>query len=368
MLRGSSDAPWDLDLVRGEHYVSPRLWQLLGRPHSDIAADPVLTQGLLHPDEQAALAQQLRAALAGHGDSFEAELRLRHQAGHFVPLLARGYILRDAQGRALRLSGTCVDLTERHRAEAEVRELNASLERRVAERTLALEQANHELEAFSYSVSHDLRAPLRAVDGLAALLQQDHDEALGDQGRERLRLLRASAMRMTGLIHDLLEFARTARQTPRRTQVPVAALVRHCLEEFRGEIDIRAIAVTLGELPDASADPTLLRQVFVNLLGNAVKYTRRQPQARIEVGIETQQGQVVYVVRDNGTGFDMRHAKKLFGVFQRLHADAEFEGSGVGLAIVDRIVRRHGGRVWAQAMPGEGAAFFFTLGPAPAAD
>ncbi|OGB06457.1 MAG: hypothetical protein A3E25_00410 [Burkholderiales bacterium RIFCSPHIGHO2_12_FULL_69_20] len=366
MLRGSSDAPWDLDLLRGERYVSPRLWQMLGRAQIDTTPDPVLAQGLLHPDEQAALAQQLRAALEGHGDTFEAELRLRHQAGHFVPLLARGYILRDAQGRALRLSGTCVDLTERHRAEAEVRELNASLERRVAERTLALEQANHELEAFSYSVSHDLRAPLRAVDGLAALLQQDHDAALNDQGRERLRLLRASATRMAGLIHDLLEFARTARQTPRRTQVPVAALVRHCLEEFRGEIDARAVAVEIGALPDCSADPTLLRQVFVNLLGNAVKYTRRQPQARIEVGTETQQGQVVYVVHDNGTGFDMRHAKKLFGVFQRLHADVEFEGSGVGLAIVDRIVQRHGGRVWAQAAPGEGATFYFTLGP-PAA-
>lgn len=366
MLRGSSDAPWDLDLVRGERYVAPRLWQMLGRAPGDSAADPVLAQGLLHPDEQAVLAQQLRDALEGRGETFETELRLRHQDGHFVPLLARGYILRDDQGRALRLSGTCVDLTERRRAEAEIRELNASLEHRVADRTLALEQANHELEAFSYSVSHDLRAPLRAVDGLAALLLQEHGEVLGDKGRERLHLLRSSAMRMAGLIHDLLEFARTARQTPRRTRVPVGALVRHCLEEFRGEIDARAIVVIIGEMPECSADPTLLRQVFVNLLGNAVKYTRRQPQPRIEVDTDTQQGQVVYCVRDNGTGFDMRHAKKLFGVFQRLHADAEFEGSGVGLAIVDRIVQRHGGRIWAQATPGEGAAFYFTLGPAPA--
>lgn len=368
MLRGSSDAPWDLDLVRGEHYVSPRLWQMLGREPGDSAADSALTQGLLHPDEQATLAQQVSAAIEGRGETFETELRLRHQDGRFVPLLARGYILRDAEGRALRLSGTCVDLTERHLAEAKIRDLNASLERRVAERTRALEQANHELEAFSYSVSHDLRAPLRAVDALAALLQQESGESLNDQGRERLRLLRASAMRMAGLIHDLLEFARTARQTPRRTQVPVVALVRHCLEEFRSEIDARHIEVIIGEMPDCSADPTLLRQVFVNLLGNAVKYTRRQPQPRIEIGTDTERGQVAYCVRDNGTGFDMRHAKKLFGVFQRLHADAEFEGSGVGLAIVDRIVQRHGGRVWAQATPGAGAAFYFSLGSAPTAD
>lgn len=366
MLRGSSDAPWDIDLQRGTRYVSPRLWQMLGREPGSADDEAALLSALVPAQSRETLQRQWRAAIRGRGDGFDAEFKLRHAAGHAVPLLARGYILRDADGRALRVSGTCVDLSERYRAEAEIRELNASLERRVAERTLALEQANHELEAFSYSVSHDLRSPLRAIDALAAMLQQDQGAALDETGRERLRLLRGSASRMAGLIHDLLEFSRTARQTPRRRQVPVAALVRHCADEFGAEIEARAIRLQIAELPDCSADPTLLRQVFLNLLGNAVKYTRRQAQPQIWVSAETEQGQTVFCVRDNGTGFDMRHAKNLFGVFQRLHADAEFEGSGVGLAIVERIVQRHGGRVWAEAAPGAGAAFYFTLGPAPA--
>ncbi len=365
MLRGSSDAPWDIDLQRGTRYISPRLWQMLGREVGSPDDETALLSDLVPAQAGETLQRQWRAAIKGRGDGFDAEFRLRHAAGHPVPLLARGYILRDANGRALRVSGTCVDLSERHRAEAEIRELNASLERRVAERTLALEQANHELEAFSYSVSHDLRSPLRAIDALAALLQQEQAAALDESGRERLRLLRASASRMAGLIHDLLEFSRTARQTPNRREVPLTALVRHCADEFSAEIKARAITLHIDELPPCSADPMLLRQVFVNLLSNAVKYTLRQPQPQIWVSVEIQQGQTVYCVRDNGTGFDMRHAKNLFGVFQRLHADAEFEGSGVGLAIVERIVHRHGGRVWADAAPGVGAAFYFTLGPAP---
>lgn len=367
VLRGSSDASWDLDLVHGDHYLSPRLWQLLGHGDSTPpAADLALLESLLHPHEATAVRQRLRELLEGGENAFELELQLARRGGAYVPLLARGYISRDAAGRALRVSGTCTDLTERKRAEAEIRELNASLEARVASRTQELQMANQELEAFTYSVSHDLRAPLRAVDALAALLQQSHGVALGPEGQERLRLLRVSTASMARLINDLLEFARTARQVPSRTTVPTAALVRRCVEEFRAEIDARGIAVVLGELPPCDADPGLLRQVFVNLIGNAVKYTRRQLQPRIEIAARDEGGHTVFSVRDNGAGFDMRHADKLFAPFQRLHAASEFEGSGVGLAIVERIVRRHGGRVWAEAAPDVGATFHFTLDPAAA--
>jgi signal transduction histidine kinase len=252
------------------------------------------------------------------------------------------------------------------REHAALRELNATLEQRVASRTRELQEANEELEAFASSVSHDLRAPLRAVDALAALLEQDHADALGDEGRRKVRLLRQSTAGMEHLIRDLLDFARTSRQVPRRTSVPTAALVRHCIDEFRAEIASRGVQIQVDALPDCAADPGLLRQVFVNLLGNAVKYTRKQPHPRIEVSARDEDGRTVFCVRDNGAGFEMSHSTKLFKVFQRLHRDAEFEGTGVGLAIVERIVRRHGGRVWAEAAPGQGAAFFFALGPAEA--
>jgi PAS domain S-box-containing protein len=362
VLRGSNDASWDLDLVHGDHYFSPRLWQLLGQGETTPpAADLALLESLLHPSEAADVRQRVRQLLDGAENAFELELRLARRDGAHVPVLVRGYISRDAGGHALRVSGTCTDLTERKRAEAEIRELNASLEARVASRTQELQMANQELEAFTYSVSHDLRAPLRAVDALAALLQQNHGTSLGPQGQEHLRLLRASTASMARLINDLLDFARTARQVPSRITVPTAALVRRCIEEFRTEIDARGIRVEVGELPPCNADPGLLRQVFVNLIGNAVKYTRRQPQPHIEIATRDEAGSTVFSVRDNGAGFDMRQADKLFAPFQRLHAASEFEGSGVGLAIVERIVRRHGGRVWAEGTRDVGASFHFTL-------
>ncbi|MBP6902636.1 MAG: response regulator [Burkholderiaceae bacterium] len=242
-----------------------------------------------------------------------------------------------------------------------LRRLNAELEARVARRTKALEAANRELEAFSYSVSHDLRAPLRAIDGLSAMLLRDHLAALDDDGQRLLNMLRDSARRMDRLIIDLLGFARTAREPLQRAPVRPAPLVRNCLDELRDEIERRGIAIAVGELPPCEADANLLRQVFANLLSNAVKYTRRQSAARIEIGATQLDGAPAYFVRDNGAGFDMRHAGKLFGVFQRLHRADEFEGTGVGLAIVARIVDRHGGRIVAEAAPGRGACFTFRL-------
>jgi len=234
---------------------------------------------------------------------------------------------------------------------------------RELERTnTALRTANAELDAFSYSVSHDLRAPLRAIDGFSRIVLEEDTGALDDSQRRYLGLVRTNAHTMGVLIDELLALSRVASQPIERRPVDTAAMVRDVAAELQGETAGRDERFTIGELPEVRADPRLLRQVFANLMSNAVKYTRTSEPAEIEVASELVDGERVFRVRDNGVGFDMRYADKLFDVFQRLHRAEDYEGTGVGLAIVARIVARHGGRVWAQAAPDEGATFFFTLG------
>ncbi len=253
-------------------------------------------------------------------------------------------------------------------SEARFRSLNAELEERVRERTEALEGANRELEAFSYSVSHDLRAPLRAVDGFVGAVLMDHAETLPPDAVTYLERARAGAKRMGGLIDGLLALSRAARAPLTRMRVDVAALAREAADEVLPTAR-KPVELTIGALPHCEADPVLIRQVLSNLLGNAIKFSRETEQPKIEVGF-VPGTPTVYFVRDNGVGFDMERAGKLFQPFQRLEPAARFEGSGIGLAIVQRVIARHGGRVWAEARPGEGATFYFTLAPyvsAPAA-
>jgi two-component system, sensor histidine kinase and response regulator len=225
-----------------------------------------------------------------------------------------------------------------------------------------LKAANKELEAFSYSVSHDLRAPLRAIDGFSRILLEEHGQQLPEEAREYLELVRRNTKQMGFLVDDLLSFSRLSRQQVKKQTVAPAKIVRQCLEELRGEQNGRRVEITLGDLPPCLADPSLLKQVWFNLLSNAFKYTRKREVALIDVGCRGDDPEArTYFVRDNGVGFDMQYAPKLFGVFQRLHRAEDYEGTGVGLAIVQRIVLRHGGRVWAEAQPGEGATFSFTL-------
>ena len=253
------------------------------------------------------------------------------------------------------------DITERKNAATEIAQLNAELEERVAKRTAELEAANKELEAFSYSVSHDLRAPLRAINGFAGIVLSDFGPQLPDEARDLLTRVRNGGQRMGELIDNLLAFSRLGRQSVKRQKVNSKQIIHSVLDELKSQRDGRQIELRIGELPLCRADPMLLKQVWINLLSNAIKYTRTLELAVVEIGCERNNGENIYFVRDNGVGFDMQYVNKLFGVFQRLHRAEDFEGTGVGLAIVHRIIHRHDGRIWADAKVNGGATFYFTL-------
>jgi light-regulated signal transduction histidine kinase (bacteriophytochrome) len=267
----------------------------------------------------------------------------------------------DSEGRVIGASKIARDITERRLAEEAIRKLNAELEGRVVERTAQLEAANKELEAFSYSVSHDLRAPLRAMDGFSQALLEDFGPLLPEEAQDHVHTIRAGAQKMGALIDDLLTFSRLSRSPLNRRSVNTDQLVRSALEDLGLHRDGHEMKVQRHELPSCAGDPALLKQVWINLISNAFKYTQKCSAPRVEIGSMEKDGETVYFVKDNGTGFDMRYAGKLFGVFQRLHRAEEYEGTGVGLAIVQRVVHRHGGRVWADAAVNQGATFFFTL-------
>jgi signal transduction histidine kinase len=249
----------------------------------------------------------------------------------------------------------------RLRAEEDVRRLNADLERRVAERTAKLEEANRELEAFSYSVSHDLRAPLRHIAGFVQMLQKGSGAKLDDAGRRQLQVIADSAKQAGKMVDELLAFARMGRAEVRHAPIDTARMVGEVRREVEAEAGGREIDWRIGALPEAAGDPAMVRLVWRNLLSNAVKFTRQARAARIEVDGTVEGNEVVFRVRDNGIGFDPRYKDKLFGVFQRLHRAEDYEGTGIGLANVRRIVQRHGGRVWADGQEGGGATFSFTL-------
>lgn len=272
---------------------------------------------------------------------------------------------RDAQGGIVSIVGIQHDITERRRAEEEIRLLNTDLEKRVQERTSELEFVNKELESFSYSVSHDLRAPLRHIQGYVEMLEEAAGTQLCDKAKRYLKTIRDSSVDMGHLIDDLLEFSRMGRVALAETSIQMETLARKTIQSMELSLQDRKVEWKIAGLPQVLGDPAALKQVMTNLIGNAVKYTRKRDAAEIEIGCSGEEdGRLVLYVKDNGAGFDMRYSHKLFGVFQRLHRAEEFEGTGIGLATVQRVIGRHGGRAWAHGAVNQGATIFFTLKPA----
>lgn len=336
--------------------------ELLGRSTqaAGLYADPADRQRIV--DEL-----MLRGSVSGIEVGF-----VRRDGSRFVGNMSARLI--DLQGVPHVISVTR-DVSERKRAEeelarqgAEIRELNTGLERRVAERTAELERANRELEGFVHSIAHDLRAPLRAIDGFSGVLEEEHATVLPAEGRRYLDRVRRGARAMDRLITDLLEYARTGTVELTRGRVDMAALARRVFDEIATAEERASVEFSVGELPPTQGDPRLLRAVFRHLLDNAIKYTASQPRRQIEVTAGREADAVAYRVSDNGVGFDPIHSGKLFGVFQRLHVNGEFDGTGIGLAIVKRIVERHGGRVRADGAVNQGAVVTFTLPDGGAGD
>jgi PAS domain S-box-containing protein len=311
--------------------------------------------------------EEHRRVLERHERFYDFEVQRTGEDGSQRVLSLTGAPVFDEEGRFSGYRGVGRDITERRRAEAEVARLNAELEERVKQRTAELEAVNAELEAFSYSIAHDLRSPLTSIDGFSHTLDEVYGKALGDSGRHYLGRIRAGVRQMSDLTDAMLSLARLSRVKLRSEKVDLAALARATLAQLREAQPQRDATLDAPDHLYAHGDPRLLAQVMANLIGNAWKFSGGKPQTRITLSSRTgDKGETVYSVADCGAGFDMAYAARLFGAFQRLHAPSEFEGTGIGLALVQKIVTRHGGRIWAQSQPDRGATFFFTLAGEPA--
>ncbi len=329
-------------------YYNRRWYEFTGRPEG-MSGDESW-RDVVHPDDQEECLARWHGAIRS-GDAYEIEYRLRHRSGSYHWFLRRALPVRDPAGRITRWFGTCTNIDGvKHKEE---------VLRRAKEET---EAANRDLEAFSYSVAHDLRAPLRSIDGFSQAILDDNADQLDAQGISYLTRVRAAAQRMAQLIDALLSLASVSRAELRKERVDITHLARGIMDRLRETDPARGATVIVADGLTAEGDPKLLAAIMENLLGNAWKFTGQTPEAHIEVGATTKDGQAGFFVRDNGAGFDMAYADKLFGAFQRLHTNTEFPGTGIGLATVQRIVSRHGGRIWAQSELARGATFFFTLG------
>ncbi|MCK9379558.1 MAG: DUF3365 domain-containing protein [Sulfuritalea sp.] len=351
---------WELDLVSNVLTWSPEIYRIFEIDPQEFGASYDAFLAAIHPDDRAMVNQAYTESVASR-KPYDIVHRLLMKDGRIKYVNEKCETHYGADGKALRSMGTVHDITERQRSEEQVRALNQELEERVKERTVQLETANKELEAFAYSVSHDLRAPLRAIDGFSHMLLEDYTDKLDADGQHYLDVVRANTVKMGQLIDDILSFSRMNRRDIETADLDIGALAQSVFEELRAATPGRMLRLELGDLPAARADRAMIRQVLTNLISNAIKFTGPRAEAVIEIGGTADADENHYYIRDNGVGFDMQYVDKLFGVFQRLHTAEEFEGTGIGLAIVKRIVTRHGGRVWAESKLDGGTTIHFTL-------
>jgi PAS domain S-box-containing protein len=339
-------------------YANQYTFDLLGYSPEDLQTGLNMLQ-VLTPKEGERALKNLRGIMGGKQSGGIEYSLIRKDGTSFQGMVYSAPIIENDVAVGVR--GTLIDLTKLRAVEEEIRRLNEELEQRVKDRTVELIEANREMESFTYSVSHDLRAPLRAIDGFSGILLDQYQDALPREARAYLNKVRGNAQQMALLIDALLNFSRMSRSLVKKEVVNTGEVATKALEELNPELEGRHVNVSILDLPPCSADPAMLKLVFQNLLSNSLKFTRQREKAEIEVGSLEKNGRMVFYVKDNGIGFDMRYANKLFGVFQRLHTASEYEGTGVGLAIAQKIIQRHGGDIWAEAEVGKGATFYFTL-------
>ncbi|ABB30973.1 PAS/PAC sensor signal transduction histidine kinase [Geobacter metallireducens RCH3] len=344
-------------------YVSPACLDITGYAPAEFYADPSLNAAIVHPDDREMIARHNEEAMSSNEKS-AMELRIITKGGETRWIFHVCQTVYDSEGKSRGRRASNRDITALKRVEEENRRLHAELELRVMERTAQLEAANRELESFCYSVSHDLRAPLRHIEGFSSILIEDCAEGLDETGKGYLDRVVRATRRMDELVDALLRLSRYTRDYMTFEPVDLSDMTREIMGEFTKSNPERKVTITIQEGLRAMGDARLLRVVMENLLGNAWKFTGKIEEGEIEFGREERDGRGVLFVRDNGAGFDMAYVDKLFNAFQRLHGSDEFEGTGIGLATVQRIIHRHGGEVWAHAAPNRGATFSFTLPPA----
>lgn len=340
-----------------------RAWERsFGHPVRDTLTTSIVDY--IHPDDQGTVVTELARVISGAAPAYAGQFRLRAQSGetHWIEATAHPVSRRSGAASPEGLAGTLFDVTVRKIAEMTLRNLNQELEARVKLRTAELEASNRELEAFSYSVSHDLRAPLRAIEGFATILEDELSDRLDDDARGHILRIRKASQRMAQTIDDLLKLAQLARQPLREETFDLSDLALQILDELRAADPDRKAAFDIAPGLVVTADRNLMQVALQNLLGNAWKFSSGRDETRISLSAETNRDGQVFRIADNGAGFEMAFANKLFRPFHRLHGSSEFPGTGIGLANVHRIIMRHGGRIWATAKPNEGASFYFTLG------